>query len=80
MTTRIKWINENPGAARDEQGYWVSSDARFCISPNYRHTVNPDSYTVRDTRENTRFTHDTVRRCKEWASWQLETPSTQEGK
>lgn len=45
---KLKWINENPSAAPDERGYWRSIEGRFVISPNYRHTIYPDSYTVID--------------------------------
>jgi hypothetical protein len=66
---RIHWINENPGAARDEAGYWVSYERRFRISPNYRHTIYPDSYTVTDnmTTPKERTSFDRIRDCKQWA-------------
>jgi hypothetical protein len=67
MTARVRWINDNPGASRDEAGYWTSAESRFSISPNYRHTVYPDSYTVRDKADGSKLTHDTVRGCKQWA-------------
>lgn len=70
MTKRIQWVNENPGAPRDECGYWRSYEGRFHVSPNYRHTVNPDSYTVRDKLADGKgasATFDSVREAKAWA-------------
>ena len=43
-----KWTRTNPGASRDEGSYYVSKDGRFEISPNFRHTTTPDSYTLHD--------------------------------
>lgn len=60
-------MNENPGGPRDEAGFWTSVEGRFGISPNYRHTVYPDSYTVTDRLKNERTTLDRVRDCKAWA-------------
>ena len=70
---RIHWVNTNPGASRDEAGYWASTEGRFDISPNYRHTIYPDSYTEVDhlvldpTGRSTQFMFDRVRDCKAWA-------------
>jgi len=64
---KIKWINEAPGAPADERGYWRSLEGRFSISPNYRHTIYPDSYTVIDLLKKGEISHDTVRDCKAWA-------------
>jgi len=81
MATKIRWVNESPGASRDEAGYWRSLEGRFGISPNYRHTVNPDSYTVVDNmiRESrsgmmakAKLNADTVRACKEWAQSRID--------
>lgn len=63
----MKWINSNPGAARDDCGYWVSYENRFRISPQYRHTTYPDSYKVKDTMIGDERTFDRVRDCKQWA-------------
>jgi len=41
--SKIKWHYEG------EPGFWHSVDGRFEISPRFRHTVNPDSYQLRDT-------------------------------
>jgi hypothetical protein len=54
----MKWVYEG------EAGFWHSLDARFEISPNFRHTANPDSYTLRDTLTGKRYSADTVRECK----------------
>jgi|GEM_PF-3921400 len=43
QVTMIKWHYEG------EPGFWHSVDGRFEISPRFRHTVNPDSYQLRDT-------------------------------
>jgi hypothetical protein len=63
----IRWINTNPGAPRDEAGYWTSAERRFSITPNYRHTVYPDSYTVEDVVQHTSAKKETVRDAKAWA-------------
>lgn len=65
---KLKWINENPGAAADERGYWRSLEGRFSISPRYRHTIYPDSYTVHDRLRDYKTSNDTVRECKAWAT------------
>jgi hypothetical protein len=64
---KINWLNESPGATADERGYWRSTEGRFHISPNYRHTIHPDSYSLLDmlkNREGRRPTYDTVREAK----------------
>jgi hypothetical protein len=70
---KLKWINLAPGAVADERGYWRSVEGRFEISPNYRSTVYPDTYSVRDRLRGVqgghgRLTFDTVRECKTWAT------------
>lgn len=69
---KIKWINENPGASRDEQGYWRSEDGRFYTAPKYRSTVNPSHFEVVDTKTKERVTYDRVRDCKGWAQNRVE--------
>jgi hypothetical protein len=64
----IQWINENKGGPRDEAGHWRSADGRFSIAANYRHTVYPDSYTVRDCAQQESAKFDRVRDCKAWAA------------
>jgi hypothetical protein len=68
---RIQWVNGNPGGAADERGFWESYEGRFTISPNYRHTIYPDSYTVTDRTEKARISFDRVRDCKAWAERQI---------
>lgn len=73
MKIRLTWINQNKGGSRDEAGFWVSTEGRFSIGPNYRHTIYPDSYTVQDRLERdangkpTQTTSERVRDCKAWA-------------
>lgn len=69
---RIIWVNTNPNAQPDERGYWNSLEGRFEISPNYRHTIYPDSYTVIDRLDKAECSHDRVRDCKAWAQARLE--------
>jgi hypothetical protein len=64
----IKWSYEG------EAGFWHSEDRRFDINPNFRHTVNPDSYTVRDNSTGEKHTYDRVRDCKERAERMLAKP------
>jgi len=64
---KITWVNLNVHRSPDENGYWKSLEGRFGISPNYRQTVYPDSYTVRDNTTTEKHSFDQVRRCKEWA-------------
>ena len=66
-TPKLTWINENPGCQADERGYWVTLEGRFRIHPNYRHTIYPDDYTVRDTVKHIEETNYSIRDCKEWA-------------
>jgi hypothetical protein len=68
----IKWINMNPNAQPDERGYWESYEGRFEISPQYRHTIYPDSYTIRDSMKHSERNFDTVRACKQWAEHVIE--------
>ena len=62
---KLHWINFSE--ARDERGFYESSDGRFAISPNYRHTVNPDSFTVTDNLTGATFTDERTRYCQAWA-------------
>lgn len=77
MNAYIRWVNENPGGPRDEAGNWHSYERRFAIRPNYRHTVNPDSYTVKDylflegSGRPTQAKFDTVREAKDWAEHRI---------
>jgi len=73
---KVKWVNQNPGASPDEGRYWVSLEGRFSITPNFRHTIYPDSYTVVDALQRrgpamTHVTFDTIRDCKDWANDQV---------
>lgn len=69
MTYRkLSWVNTNPGAPRDEHGYWISQEGRFRIAPNYRHTVNPSHFTVTDILDKADCSLDTIRECKDWAA------------
>jgi len=43
---KIHWVKD--GSGPDSAGFWHSAEGRFDISPNFRHTVTPDSYTVID--------------------------------
>ena len=73
---KIHWISEG---SSDERGYWKSTEGRFSIAPDFRHTVNPDSYTITDYMAKTSYldhkmvhvfekrTFDTVRECKQHA-------------
>jgi hypothetical protein len=78
-THKIQWINQNPGASRDEQGYWTSFEGRFDISPKYNHSVNPSSFEIIDMMGERAYldnrsvwkplshTFDTISECKLWA-------------
>lgn len=80
---KIIWIKPNPGASRDECGYWESLEGRFSIHPKYRSTVNPSSYEVRDNLKRTKNGYqawkdcDTVRDCKQWAQDRLTSTDVQ---
>jgi len=77
---RVHWRKSPDAEGPDGRGYWESSEGRFRIAPNFRHTVNPDSYTVHDTmgdwtdqvfegrrlRRPTQQTCDAVGSCKDW--------------
>ena len=70
MIDRMKWINLAQGAPADERGYWRSLEGRFEISPNYRHTVYPDSYDLTDKTcvdKHRRMSFNTVKECKQHA-------------
>ena len=64
---KIQWINTNPDAQADEHGFWRSIEGRFTISPNYRSTIYPDSYTLRDGMTSKSITRNRVRDCKDKA-------------
>ena len=65
---RIRWISENEDRNDPTvRGYWASSDGRFSIAPNYRHTIYPAGYTVTDKLTRKTSSNDTVRDCKAWA-------------
>lgn len=71
---KIEWINGNPGGQADERGYWTSVERRFSISPNYRHTIYPDSYTLNDRMRSVMgsphsVSYQTVRECKAQANY-----------
>lgn len=54
---------------RNDIGGVSSVDGRFVISPNYRHTVRPDSWTVRDTLYAKEYRwNNTQRDAKEYAN------------
>ena len=64
----LAWVRENPGAQRDEGSYYKSACGRFSISPRFRHTIYPDSYSLRDNVAKTDCVYDTIRDCKERAA------------
>lgn len=68
----VTWHNMAKGATRDESGYWRSAEGRFTISPNYRHTIYPDSYELRDNNPKSKWSYaslsyNTIRECKDQA-------------
>jgi hypothetical protein len=78
----VHWRKNADAEGPDGAGYWHSTEGRFSMAPHFRHTVNPDSYTVTDyvgdytdqtdargrrLRVAVEFTCDTVRGCKAWA-------------
>ena len=77
MSTKINWHRTDDSRNDpDNRGFWTSAEGRFDISPNYRSTVNADSFTVNDRMAKqelygqTLYNHrtaDTVKECKEWA-------------
>ena len=66
---RISWRFTGEPGDGTEGGYWESYEGRFSISPNFRSTVYPDSYSVRDNLKDADYRYrDTVGECKDWAN------------
>lgn len=78
----LHWSKDADAEGPDGRGYWHTTDGSFRISPNFRHTINPDSYTVYDyvgdltdqtndkglrLRQMVSQTLPTVAHCKAWA-------------
>jgi len=73
MKIKIHWLFTGEPGDATEGGYWESMEGRFTISPNFRSTVYPDSYSVRDNLKDQDYRYqDTVRECKEWATSLIE--------
>jgi len=78
---KIQWCRTNDCRNNpDTKGFWTSLEGRFDISPNYRGTVNADSFTVHDKMASAKTIHHkyethttyTVTECKEWAQRRVE--------
>ena len=64
---KINWINQNPGAAAGDGGYWISSENRFETEPLPMGRTTPQAYYLHDRMTKKRSMHDTVRECKSYA-------------
>jgi hypothetical protein len=71
-------VHENPGATRDEGGYYRSMEGRFDIAPEHIGRCYPQQYRVHDRLKAAHTAYDTIRQCKEWAAYRLAAERKQE--
>ena len=64
MVVTIKWVNLNQSGDPDARGYWLSSEGRYYISPNFWGRTTPQDYSLQDKLNGGKLTFDTVKECK----------------